>query len=122
LPKELDVMKPFDFVEYQYERSKITNDTTFVTRFVRNRRSLQQNFKLTKTQRLCRLAKPVMFGRKALQQTHNISVSGGTQQTQYNLSGTYNNQDGILQYTQYKRGIINFRFDHQASESLKNRL
>jgi TonB-linked SusC/RagA family outer membrane protein len=117
LPKELDVMKPFDFVEYQYERSKITGDSTFVTRFVRNGDPYSKVLSYQNTPFVD--WQNIMFGRNALQQTHNISVSGGTQQTQYNLSGTYNNQDGILQYTQYKRGIINFRFDHQASKSLK---
>ncbi|WP_107829032.1 TonB-dependent receptor [Mucilaginibacter yixingensis] len=117
LPKELDMMKPFDFVEYQYERSKFTNDTTFITRFVHNSDPYSkvlsyQNTPFVDWQK-------VMFGRNALQQTHNISVNGGTEQTQYNLSGTYNDQQGILQYTEYKRGIINFRFDHQASQKLK---
>lgn len=117
IPKELDVMKPFDYVEFQYERAKITGDTTFLTRFVKNGDPYSkvlsyQNSPFLNWQN-------IMFGRNALQQTHNLTVSGGTQQTQYNLSATYNNQQGILLFTNYKRGLINFRFDHQASDKLK---
>ncbi|MDT3401377.1 SusC/RagA family TonB-linked outer membrane protein [Mucilaginibacter terrae] len=117
MPKELDVMKPFDYVQFQYERAKITGDTTFVTRFVRNSDPYSkvlgyQNSDFLNWQ-------DIMFGRSALQQTHNLTINGGTKQTQYNLSATYNDQQGILLFTRYKRGLINFRFDHQASQKLK---
>jgi TonB-linked SusC/RagA family outer membrane protein len=117
LPKELDVMKPYDFVEFQYERAKITGDTTFLTRFVRNSDPYSKVLSYKNTPFVD--WQNVMFGRNAIQQTHNISISGGTKQTQYSLSGTYNDQQGIMQYTDYKRGLINFRFDHQATEKLK---
>jgi TonB-linked SusC/RagA family outer membrane protein len=117
LPKELSVMSPFDFVEFQYERSKITNDTTVISRYYKTGDPYSKILAYKNTAPID--WQNLLFGRKALQQTHNISISGGTKQTQYNLSGTYNNQDGILQLTNYKRGLVNFRFDHQASEKLK---
>jgi TonB-dependent starch-binding outer membrane protein SusC len=116
-PKELSVMGPVDFVEYQYERSKITNDTSFISRYYNTGNPWSkllnyQNNDFVDWQN-------IMFGRKALQQTHNLSVSGGTKQTQYNLSGTFNDQEGLLLYTEYRRGLINFRFDHQANDVVK---
>jgi TonB-linked SusC/RagA family outer membrane protein len=116
-PKELSVMKPYDFVEYQYERSKITNDTSFISRYYNTGNpwsKLQgyQNSDFVDWQ-------DIMLGRNALQQSHNLSVSGGTKQTQYNLSGTYNDQQGLLQFTEYRRGLVNFRFDHQANDAVK---
>jgi TonB-linked SusC/RagA family outer membrane protein len=116
-PKELSVMGPFDYVEYQYERAKFTADTSFISRYYTtgnpwSKLQAYANNDFVDWQN-------IMFGRKALQQTHNISVSGGTQQTQYNLSGTYNDQEGLLQFTEYQRGLINFRFDHQATNALK---
>ncbi|EHQ30777.1 SusC/RagA family TonB-linked outer membrane protein [Mucilaginibacter paludis] len=117
LPKELDVMGPFDFLEFQYERSKITGDTSYIARYYKTGNPYSR---ITDYQNVDNIDwQKIMFGRNALQQTHNISISGGTKQTQYNLSGTYNDQEGILLYTQYKRGLINFRFDHQASSKLK---
>lgn len=117
LPKELSVMSPYDFVQFQYERSKITADTSVISRYYRTGDPYSKILAYKD-------ATPVdwqkeVFGRNALLQTHNISISGGTKQTQYNLSGTYNEQQGIQQYTDYKRGLINFRFDHQATNAVK---
>ncbi|MES2277381.1 MAG: TonB-dependent receptor [Bacteroidota bacterium] len=117
LPKELSVMSPFEFVEFQYERARITGDTSVISRYYRtgNPWSTVTNYKNVEAIDW----QNKLFGRNAIMQTHNFSISGGTKQTQYNLSATYNNQQGILQLTDYKRGLINFRFDHQASSKLK---
>lgn len=117
LPKELSVMSPFDFVEFQYERAKITGDTTVISRYYTTGNPWSKVLAYQNTPAID--WQNIMFGRNALQQTHNISISGGTKQTQYNLSGTYNDQQGILQLTDYKRGLLNFRFDHQAGTALK---
>jgi TonB-linked SusC/RagA family outer membrane protein len=117
ISKKLDVMNPFDFLEFQYERSKITGDTSYISRYYKTGNPYSR---ITDYKNVDNIDwQNIMFGRNALQQTHNLSVSGGTKQTQYNLSATYNDQQGILLYTQYKRGLINFRFDHQASNKLK---
>ncbi len=117
LPKELSVMSPFDFVEFQYERSKITNDTSYISRFYNTGNPWSKILAYQNTPTVD--WQKIMFGRNALQQTHNLSISGGTKQTQYNLSGTYSDQQGILQFTDYKRGLLNFRFDHQVNDAIK---
>ncbi|MET3115587.1 TonB-linked SusC/RagA family outer membrane protein [Pedobacter sp. CG_S7] len=45
--------------------------------------------------------------RKALTQQNELSVSGGTENTQYTFAGSYAKQDGIVQGTNYDR--FNFR-------------
>src|SRR5690606_11946288 len=45
--------------------------------------------------------------RNALAQQNDISVNGGSENTQYNFSGSYTNQDGIVINTDYER--FNFR-------------
>src|SRR5437588_10576746 len=59
------------------------------------------------------------MGRNAMQSTHNISVSGGTAATQYNLSVTANQQEGLLRNSDYDRKLASFRFDHKVSDKLK---
>ncbi|WP_316739148.1 TonB-dependent receptor [Pedobacter aquatilis] len=117
LPKELEVMSPYEFVEFQYERAKITGDTTVLSRYYRTGNPYIVVTNLKGLEPINWQDK--LFGRNAFMQTHNLSVSGGTKQTQYNLSATYNDQDGLLLYTKYRRGLINFRFDHQATKKLK---
>lgn len=117
LAKKLDVLKPYDYVLYQWERAKFTNDTTAVTRYTRNMSNFDtintyKNYPFTDWQQ-------IMMGRTARQQTHNISLSGGDAKTQYNLSLTANDQDGILLTTGYKRKVASFRFDHTANDKLK---
>ncbi|HZE86506.1 MAG TPA: TonB-dependent receptor [Puia sp.] len=117
LPRELSVMNPFEFIEFQYERAKITNDTTVISRYYRTGDSYARIDSFRKVPAIDWQHK--LFGRNAFFQTHNITMSGGNQQTQYSLSVTYNNQKGILQFTDYKRGLVNFRLDHRVSDRLK---
>jgi len=117
LPKELSVMNPFDFIQFQYERAKITSDTSVIGRYYHTGDPYSRIDSFKQVPDIDWQNK--LFGGNAFMQTHNVSASGGNAQTQYNLSVTYNNQDGILKFTGYKRGLINFRFDHQASEKLK---
>ena len=63
-----------------------------------------------------------MIGRIAFQQTHNISISGGSEATQYLLSLTDNDQDGqLLDCGIPSEDAVSFRFDHKVSDLLEGR-
>jgi TonB-linked SusC/RagA family outer membrane protein len=51
--------------------------------------------------------------RKAFQQNHNISVSGGSEKSTYYLSGGYISEDGIVQTNNFKR--FTFRANNDIS-------
>jgi TonB-dependent starch-binding outer membrane protein SusC len=55
--------------------------------------------------------------RSARLQQYNLSVSGGSQATRYSLSGEYNDQQGIVEVTGYKRYGVRAK-----SETTKGRL
>jgi len=115
LPKELSMMDPYNFLLYQYERAKYTNgDTTFVTRFIKK----MSNFDTIKTFQNTPAIdwQKQTLGRNAFFQSHNLSISGGTDKTQFNLSATYNGQQGLLIQSDYNRELINFRFNHKVSD------
>jgi len=117
LSKKLDVLRPYDYVLYEWERAKFSSDTTAVTRYTRNMNNFDtidtyKNYPFTDWQ-------DIMMGRSAMQQTHNVSLIGGDANTQYDLSLTSNTQDGILLNSGYNRKLVNFRFDHKANEKLK---
>jgi TonB-linked SusC/RagA family outer membrane protein len=116
LANELPVMKPYDFVTYQYERTRgsAKDSTAFSDTYGQTWGDLDK-WKNTS---------PVdwqhqVFGRNALMQTHNISISGGNKSTRFNLSGTLNNEDGIMITSGYQRKLVNFRFDHTANDKLQ---
>ena len=122
ISKTLGVLKPDDYLNYQYERSRLVGLTgtaslaTFKTLFG------SSNF-ASDTIMQARNAPFVdwqdeVFGRDAFQQTHNVSVAGGVKGTTYSLSLTRNEEDGIQLGTDYVRNLINFRFDTKATDKL----
>lgn len=115
LAKELSMMDPYNFLLQQYERAKFSDgDTTFITGIIKR----MSNFDTIATFKndLGIDWQKVMMGRNAFLQNQNLSISGGTEKTQFNLSATYNGQQGILQESDYNRELINFRFNHKVSD------
>ncbi|MFL5738740.1 MAG: SusC/RagA family TonB-linked outer membrane protein [Flavisolibacter sp.] len=121
MSKKLNMMDPWNFVMYQYERAKYTEnptDTSTATQYIKR----MNNFDSISVYGIYPGEidwQDKMLGRKAFQMTHNISVSGGTAATQFNLSGTYNRQQGLLANSDYNRKLFSFRFDHKVSDKLK---
>ena len=115
LANKLDVMNPYDFVLYQYERSRglTTTETAFETRYGTwdDITQYQQTPFIDWQERT--------FGNDAFMQTHNASIVGGTKATQYNLSVTSNNEDGIMLNSGFDRKLVNFRFDNRVSDKLR---
>jgi TonB-linked SusC/RagA family outer membrane protein len=119
LSRKLDLMKPSEYVNYQFERAQSLGTTagginTFKTAFG------SKNY-LSDTLNRSRNAPFIdwqdeVFGRDAFQQTHNVSVAGGVKNTTYSLSLTDNKEDGIQRGSDYERKLVNFRFDTKATE------
>lgn len=57
--------------------------------------------------------------RKGVSQNHNMTVSGGTDKTNYFFSAGYSNQNGFLQNNSFDRRSARFNMDHQATSWLK---
>ncbi len=122
LAKELDLMDPYNFVLWAYERAKFTEnptDTSVAAQYIRK----MSNFD-TIAPTYTNYINPMdwqkrILGRNAYQSTHNLSVSGGTAITQYNLSVTLNKQEGLISNSELNRKVASFRFDHKVSDKLK---
>ena len=113
--KTLDVMSPYDFVRWQYERGR--GDAVLEKSFS-DQYGTWDNINQYKT------ISPVswqneVFGRKAAYQNHNITLNGGDAKTSFNLSLTANKEDGILLESGFERYLANFKIDHKASEKLR---
>src|SRR5215204_3357023 len=115
LANKLEVMDPYEFVLYQYEASRGSAAA---------RQTFQDNYGRWEDLDLYKSIPPVdwqeeMFGRVALTQTHNVGLSGGDQKTQYNLSLTYNKEDGVMLLSDFDRKLASFKLDHTFSPKLK---
>ncbi|MES1217840.1 MAG: TonB-dependent receptor, partial [Bacteroidota bacterium] len=114
LANKLEVMNPYDFVFYQYERSR--GSTTDMNSFL-NTYGTFADLELYKSIPFVDW-QDQMFGRDAIQQTHNVSLSGGNNVTTYNLSLTSNTQDGILLGSDFDRKLVSFKFDHKLNKNV----
>ncbi|GAB3030152.1 TonB-dependent receptor [Spirosoma pulveris] len=59
--------------------------------------------------------------RSALQQNHTLSFSGGTDKTQYYVSGNYLTQPGIILATNFFRGSLRFNLNTQLNSRVSLR-
>jgi TonB-linked SusC/RagA family outer membrane protein len=57
--------------------------------------------------------------RKAAMQSHQLSVSGGSQKTQLALSLNYFNQDGIIKNSNFTRYSFRSNIDHRISDKVR---
>ena len=115
LANKLDVMNPYDFVKYQYERSRggTAGENTFRNTYGNfNDLDLYKEVPFTDWQE-------ESFGRTALMQTHNVSVTGGSSATQFNVSATSNTEEGVQLGSDFGRKLINIKVDQKITKFLK---
>ena len=125
LSKKLSVMGPADYLDWEYERAQLVGTGSGVTGGPSTFKSLFGSFNFAGDS-LNRLRnapnqdwQQQVFGRRAFQQTHNVSVSGGGKATTYSLSLTSNKEDGIQLGSSYDRKLVNFRLDTKATDRLR---
>lgn len=112
---KLEVMKPYDFVMYQYQRYNGSADdrATFEKTYGRwEDLDIYKNMPYVDWQ-------DEVFGRNALNKTHVVSLTGGSKATTFNLTLSNNKEDGIMLESGYKRTLASFKFDHRASDKMR---
>jgi TonB-linked SusC/RagA family outer membrane protein len=111
-----DVMQPYNFVLWQYERSR--GSTTDSASFAQTYGTTWDTLNVYRDYKGINWQEEV-FGRKAQFSQHNVSVSGGNASTTFNLSLTANDEEGIQIESGFKRKMVNFKIDHKASDKLR---
>ncbi len=116
IQKTLPVLSPYDFVRWQYERSRgsIQDSTSFANTYgtTWDTLSVYKDIPAIDWQEK-------VFGRRANFQNHNATVSGGSALTTFNLSLTHNKEEGIMISSGFERSIVNFKLDHKISDKFK---
>jgi TonB-linked SusC/RagA family outer membrane protein len=113
--KTLEVLNPYDFARWQYERTRgsVADSTSFANQY-------GTWADLNKYNNVNEINwQEEVFGRNAPYQNHNFSINGGSQNTNYNLSLTYNKEDGVQIASAFDRKLINFKLDHKANNNFK---
>lgn len=116
ITRTADVLSPYDFVRWQYERSR--GSATDSSNFARTYGTTWDTLNVYKNVDPLNWQERV-FGRQARFQNHNVTVNGGNQTTSFNLSFTANREEGIQLNSGFNRNLVNFKLDHKVSDKVK---
>lgn len=116
VPQFMSVLTPYDFVRWQYERSRgsVADSSSFASTFGTTWDTLNAYKNISPV-----IWQDLVFGRNARFQNHNASLSGGNQSTSFNLSLTANREDGVQLESGFDRNLVNFKLDHKISDKVK---
>ena len=113
--KKLDTMTPDQYVRYLYERQALQG-ASGISSFEKRYGSFD-DIDLYAYQE-GHDWQDEMFGNHDLSQSHNLSVSGGTDKTKFTLSGSYMNDNSLMEDNGYRRYNSNFKLKHEITKGL----
>lgn len=114
---KLDVMKPYDYVKYQYEIYNYNTDEDTRRSFT-NRYGLYEDLDIYQNMPFMDWQDEV-FGRNATNQTHILGVTGGSEKTSFNFTLNHADEEGIMMNSGFTRTLASFKFDHRATDKLR---
>jgi TonB-linked SusC/RagA family outer membrane protein len=116
ITKELPVLSPYEFVMWEYERTRpsSTDSSAFANRYGTTWDTLSNYKKVPAVD-----WQKEVIGQRGYTQMHNIGLSGGNKKTTFNMGYTYNDDKAIVQNSGYQRNLISFKLDHKANDKLK---
>ena len=114
--KRLETMDTYDYVMSNYEYALLRGESSL--------NSFYKNFGVFDDLYLYKSIEPIdwqddMFGASVLSQSHNVSLTGGTDKTKFSLSGTYDYNGGLMPDNDFSRYAFMFKLNHEISKSLK---
>ncbi len=112
IAKTLDVLNPYGYVMWQYELAGESGNTA---RNFERYYGVFGDLELYKAQAGSNWQDEI-FGRDAITQYHNASITGGSNTTKYNLSITRADDEGIMLGSGYVRNNINLKLNSKVSE------
>lgn len=116
IAKKLDTMSPYQFVMYNYERQALRGASS-INGF-EERYGAYGDLDLYKYQ-AGHDWQEEMFGSSELSQSHNVNITGGNDKTKFTLSGTYSNDNSLMEDNGYRRYNMNFKLQHELYKNLK---
>lgn len=112
----IDVLDPYQYVLYQYEVYNKGGVQTDIDAFKARYGTYDQLSKYKDVQK--RDWQDEVFGREAFNFTHNLAVTGGSDNSSFALSLNNVEEDGIMIGSGFKRSMLNFKYDYDISKKL----
>lgn len=113
LAKTMEVLSPYDYALWQYERSLLDNSPTDYTRFFGNWQDidLYREIEGNNWQELT-------FGRTGNMFNNNLSVMGGSDKIRYSVNYTNVNDKAIMEMSSFKRDNLTLRLNSKPYKDL----
>lgn len=108
--KTMEMMSPYDFIRYQLERDSTTATALYLT---------GPGKTLNDYKTLAAIDWQGKVLRTAPMKTYSINLAGGSANTKYFISGSINDQDGIILNSNYTRYQGKITLDHTITKRLK---
>jgi TonB-linked SusC/RagA family outer membrane protein len=113
ITKTLDVLDPYEYVFWQYELQPNTSTTKPLEKYYGTFQDIDLYKQLTGTN-----WQEELFGRTGTSMYHNLSFSGGTKISKYNISLTRNDEKEIMIGSGYERTNLNIKTATQINNWL----
>ncbi|MDB5196555.1 MAG: TonB-dependent receptor [Flaviaesturariibacter sp.] len=115
LAKELDVMSPYDYTVFQWERTRgsSTDSAAFAKSFGTTWDTLNAYKNIDPID-----WQEAVMGRTGITTTHNVTASGGTKRASFNFGYTFNNEKPIVINSNFTRHILNAKGDFKITSKL----
>ena len=116
LERSMDVLSPYEYVLMRYEYAQVGDRITpedFESLF-----GHYDDLELYKYQEGTDWQKE-MYGKPQWSHSHNLNISGGTDQTRTYLSVSHNDDDGLLKQSNYRRTNLNFKLNQSIFKTLR---
>lgn len=112
----IDVLDPYQYVLYQYELYNKGGIQSDIDAFKARYGTYDQLSKYKDVKK--RDWQDEVFGREAFNFTHNLSITGGSDNSSFSLSLNNVQEDGIMIGSGFKRNMANFKYDYDLSKKV----
>ncbi|MGQ7947319.1 SusC/RagA family TonB-linked outer membrane protein [Flavobacterium sp. WC2509] len=113
MTSEIPVMDPYEFVQLSYERS--ASDPVKLASFTKNYGAFDQLESLYANRPGKNWQKEV-FGKPVVTQYHKLSISGGENETKFNIFYSLNDDEGVMVGSGSRKNITKLSINHNVSK------
>jgi len=113
IAKTLDVLSPYDYASWNYERALLANELSDYTDYFGNYQDMDLYKDIPAND-----WQEQIFGRTGFTFNHNLSISGGSEKIKYNFSYNHMNDKAIMQMSGFKRDNLSLKLNSKPNKSI----
>jgi TonB-linked SusC/RagA family outer membrane protein len=113
LANKLDVLSPYDYAKFQYERAQLADRPENYTDFFGNYQDIDLYKQVEGND-----WQDQVFGRTGFTFNHNLSINGGSEKTNYSFSYSHIDDKAIMRMSNFKRDNLTLKMSNKPHEKV----